>query len=350
MRATPSPMSVADYCHEYAAGKIKVNQDYQRKVGLWTSQARSYFIESILLEFPIPKLYLHARLDLKSRQVIKDVVDGQQRTQALMMFYDNKQRLTSNIDTEELRGLKYNQLDDQWKSKFLSYSLPIDQFQGTTDEEIRESFRRMNANNVPLNDEEQRNAQFQGEFKWFIVRIGDRFQQTLNQIGLFSRRDLVRMADLKLYSEMALALDSGFSTVKGKQIDDLYKKYNASFSEADEFERLLSTAINSVIARPDLVQPAFLRGHIFQSVALANLALNETRVREKLVDTSDPGLIENVRAQAVPIDALADALREPNNYTGLQSFVDAASKKTNVEESKRLRFLYFYFGLQMNGG
>lgn len=349
MRATPSPMSVADYCHEYAAGKIKVNEEYQRKVGLWTSQARSYFIESILLEFPIPKLYLHARLDLKSRQVIKDVVDGQQRTQALMMFYDNKQRLTSNIDTDELRGLKYNQLDDQWKSKFLSYSLPIDQFQGTSDEEIREAFRRMNANNVPLNDEEQRNAQFQGEFKWFIVRLGDRYQQALNQVGLFSRRDLVRMADLKLYSEMALALDSGFSTVKGRQIDALYKKYNASFPEAEEFDRLLSAAIDSVIGNPDLVQPAFLRGHIFQSLALACLALNEPNVKAKLVDSAGADLIEKIRAQAVPIDALAGALRDPDNYAGLQEFVDAASKKTNVEDSKRLRFLYFYFGLQLNG-
>ena len=83
MKANPSPMSVADYCHDYNNGKISVNDDYQRNVGLWTAQARSFFIESILLEFPIPKLYLHARLDLRSRQQVKEVVDGQQRTQAL---------------------------------------------------------------------------------------------------------------------------------------------------------------------------------------------------------------------------------------------------------------------------
>lgn len=348
MRATSSPMSVADYCQDYEAGKIKVNEDYQRRVGLWTSQARSYFIESILLEFPIPKLYVHARLDLKSRQVIKEVVDGQQRTQALMMFYKNKQRLTSNIDTPELRGLKYNQLDDQWKSRFLSYSLPIDQFQGTSDDEIREAFRRMNANNIPLNDEEQRNAQFQGAFKWFIVRVGDKHQQMLNHVGLFSRRDLVRMADLKLYAEMALALDSGFSTVKGKQIDALYRKYNADFPAAEEFERLLSSAIEAVISNPELVQPVFLRAHVFQSLALACLALQEPKVKQALVDTAAPELVERVSAQAVPIETLADALREPGSYEGLQEFLDAASKKTNVEDSKRLRFLYFYFGLQKN--
>ncbi|HSV57192.1 MAG TPA: DUF262 domain-containing protein, partial [Magnetospirillaceae bacterium] len=277
-----------------------------------------------------------------------EVVDGQQRTQALMLFYQNKQRLTSNIDTEELRGLKYSQLDDDWKSRFLSYSLPIDQFQGTSDEEIREAFRRMNANNVPLNDEEQRNAQFQGDFKWFIVRFGDKHQQVLSQIGLFSRRDLVRMADLKLYSEIALALDSGFSTVKGKQIDALYRKYNATFPEAEEFERLMSTAIQSVVSRPELLQPVFLRGHIFQSLALAYLALNEDAVRTKLVDSADAALLGQIQAQAISIDVLANALRDPDSYPGLQDFLNAASKMTNVEESKRIRFLYFYFGLQIN--
>lgn len=346
MRATSSPMSVADYCQDYEAGKIRINEDYQRKVGLWTSQARAYFIESILLEFPIPKIYVHARLDLKSRQVIKEVVDGQQRTQALMLFYKNKQRLTINIDTEDLRGLKYNQLDDEWKSRFLSYSLPIDQFQGTSDEEIREAFRRMNANNVPLNDEEQRNAQFQGEFKWFIVRFGDKYQQMLNNVGLFSRRDLIRMADLKLYAEIALALDAGFSTVKGKQIDALYRKYNAAFPVADEFERQLSTAIESVVTTTELLQPVFMRGHIFQSLALACLALKEEEVKIKLVDSADATLVSRIQAQSVSVEVLAAALREPDKFTGLQEFLDAASKKTNVEESKRTRFLYFYFGLQ----
>ena len=166
------------------------------------------------------------------------------------MFYQNKQKLTINIDTEELRGLTYSQLDDQWKSIFLSYSLPIDQFQGTSDEEIRAAFRRMNANNIPLNDEEQRNAQFQGEFKWFIVRLRRQAPADAesNRPILAPRSGPYGRFSLNS-SEMALALESGFSTVKRQQIDALYKKYNAAFPEADKFERLLSTAIETVISR-----------------------------------------------------------------------------------------------------
>lgn len=350
MKANPSPMSVADYCHDFNNGKIKVNEEYQRKVGLWTAQARSFFIESILLEFPIPKLYLHARLDLKSRQQIKEVVDGQQRTHALTLFFNNKQRLTNNIDTEELRGLKYNQLSDMWQSKFLSYSLPIDQFSGAPDEEIREAFRRMNANNVPLNDEEQRNARYQGVFKWFIVRVADRYQNALSRIGLFSRRDLIRMSDLKVYAEIALALDSGFSTVKGKNLDDLYKKYNATFPLEEAVDRNIDLGVQGFLSDATLHVSAFNRAHVFQSIVLALLAKDDPEILSRLVPPEHAPQLDLVRQAQFPIEALADSLNDPDSYPQLSEFVDACSKKTNVENEKRVRFMHFLVSFELRRG
>lgn len=341
MKANPSPMSVADYCHDFNNGKIVVNDEYQRNTGLWTAQARSFFIESILLEFPIPKLYLHAKLDLKSRQQIKEVVDGQQRTQALVSFFNNKQRLTQNIDTAELRGLKYSQLDDEWQSRFLSYSLPIDQFSGAPDSEVREAFRRMNANNVPLNDEEQRNARFQGPFKWFIVQVADRYKETLAKLGLFSRRDLIRMSDLKLYAEIILALDSGLSTVKGKQIDDLYKKYNATFPKEEEYLAAISKGIELFLSDQRLHHDAFLRAHVFQSAVLALIEKENPGSVQYAATKETDELLEKVVQNNVPIEALAAALGSPQDYSELQDFINASSQKTNVEASKIVRFAYF---------
>ena len=244
MMANSSPMSVDDYCNEFNSGKIKVNDEYQRNVGLWTTQARSYFIESILLGYPIPKMYLHTRLDLKSRQTIKEVVDGQQRTNALQLFFNDKYRLTSNIETEGIRGKNYNTLSDEWQSKFLSYSSPIDQFSGASDAEIQEAFRRINANNIPLNDEEQRNARFQGEFKWFITSLGDSYESCMLALGVFSRREFLRMSDLKFYAEVILTFDQGFTTVKGANIDTLYKKYNAKFEPSEQYKSLIEKGLN----------------------------------------------------------------------------------------------------------
>lgn len=340
MRANPAPMSVADYCHEYNNGKIVVNEQYQRNVGLWTSQAKSFFIESILLEFPIPKLYLHVRIDLKSRNQTKEVVDGQQRTQALVSFFNNKQRLTSNIDTEELRGLKYSQLDENWQSRFLSYSLPIDQFPVADDEEVQEAFRRMNANNVPLNDEEQRNARFQGPFKWFVIQVADEYKSPLRLIGLFSRRDLIRMADLKLYAEILLGIDVGFVTVKGKQLDDLYKRYNSTFPHEEEYGGLLRVGLDAFLGRPDLHHPSLMRAHMFQSVILALIGLREPGRFAGLAEGSHAQMIAQITAKDVPLQALLGALQDPDAYPDLQDFTDASSRKTNVEISKIVRFAY----------
>jgi hypothetical protein len=224
----------------------------------------------------------------------------------------------------------------------LSYSLPIDQFTGAPDDEVREAFRRMNANNVPLNDEEQRNAKFQGPFKWAIVKIADKYQSPLAGVGLFSRRDLVRMSDLKLYAEIILALDDRkFVTVKGKQLDDLYKKYNGTYPVEEEMEQRVCYAIEVFLDDVSLHQKTFVRPHVFQSLILAIYAGHDRERFREYIDVEHADLVARVRQKAVPLDVLAVALQDPDSYPEISEFVEACSKKTNVEDAKRIRFVYF---------
>jgi hypothetical protein len=341
MKANAAPISVADYCHDYNNKKIIIHDEYQRKEGIWSPQARSFFIESILLEYPIPKLYLYARLDLKVRQTIKEIVDDQQRSQALAAVFNNKLRLSKGIDTEELRGLKYSEIPDEWQAKFLSYSLPIDQFSGVPEDEVREDFRRMNANNVPLNDEEQRNARYQGPFKWFIILIAEEYKEAFYKLRLLTRRDLIRMSDLRLYSELALTLDSGFQTVKGKQIDDLYRKYNGTFEAEDEFREKISYGLSYFLEHDSLHKSAFLRAHVFQSIALAAIALRYKPAFDKDAEESNTELAERLSRDRVPADVLANALEDPESFPALGDFIYASTQKTNVEATRVIRYLYF---------
>lgn len=341
MKANASPMTVADYCHDLNNKKIIVNDKYQRKEGLWTSQAKSFFIESILLEYPIPKIYLYANTDLKSRQTIKEIVDGQQRSQSLSAFFNNKLKLSIKLETEDLRGQKYSQLSDDWQSKFLSYSLPIDQFTGVQEDEVREAFRRMNASNVPLNDEEQRNARYQGPFKWFIIGLSERHSKILAKKGLFSSRDLVRMADLKMYSEVVHAYENGFKTIKGKQLDDLYKKHNASYDQEAEMSDLIGSCILEILEDSELHDGAFMKPFIFQSLVLGIMSL-------KVSDPFDHGTLErhselqtHLEQSPPTLEGLAAALRDPEAFPALADFVAASTKMTNVDTSRAVRFLHF---------
>jgi hypothetical protein len=341
MKANNAPMSVADFCHDVNNRKIIVNTEYQRNEGIWTSLARSFFIESILLEYPIPKLYLYARLDLKTRQTVKEIVDGQQRTQALVAFFNNRLRLSKTLETDELREQQYNQLSDEWKTKFLSYSLPIDQFSGVPEDEVHEAFRRMNANTAPLNDEEQRNARFQGPFKWFIVSIAETFKDTLYKISVFSRRDFLRMADLRLYSEIALTLDVGFQTIKAKQLNDLYKKYNGTFDREDEYGKKIRYGIRFFLDDERLHKDAFLRAHIVQSIALAGIAIRCGGEFEDDARRKQTELAERLDRSPISLDVLSNAIQDPEAYPALYDFTSASSQKTNVEATRAIRFLYF---------
>ncbi len=347
MKANASPMSVADYCNAMQEKKVIVNSDYQRKDGLWNAPARSFFIESILLEYPIPKIFVYAKLDLKTRGIIKEIVDGQQRSQALMLFYGNNLALSKNIETEELRGKKYNKLSEDWQTKFLSYQLPVDQFSGVPEDEVREAFRRMNANNVPLNAEEQRNARYQGDFKWFINRIAETYKESLLNLGLLSRRDLIRMTDLRLYAEIALTLDEGFTTVKGVQLDKLYRKYNADFIAAPVFQEKIDFGLNFFIGNEGLHQDVFLRMHVFQSIVIAAIAIHNQEDFEARANISFSEVLATVRKHNYTIETLASALREPDNYPALAEFVAANSQATNTAQARATRFLYFRHALSL---
>ena len=333
-------MSVNDYCQGLDDGKITVNEDYQRKSGLWSSMARSYFIESILLEYPIPKIYLYSNVDLATRITIKEIVDGQQRSQALQMFYNGKFRLSSKLETEEFRGRNYKQLDGQYQSAFLTYQLPIDQFAAIPDSEVRESFRRMNASNVPLNDEEQRNALFQGPFKWFIQRVGRRHNESLRSLGMFSRRDLIRMVDTRVYAEMIYIIERGFLTTKSTQLNDIYRIYNTTFSSEEKYAELLEYGVSEFIKRDDLHDKAMVRPHNAQMIMLC---LIDDHFQLGLVGRASeaaPDVASHLSSRKYAIDELVSSISDPESFPELAGYSAASRSGLNVGLARATRFLY----------
>ncbi|MES2193709.1 MAG: DUF262 domain-containing protein [Pseudomonadota bacterium] len=340
MLANSSPMSVGDFCNDLKANKITINEDYQRNSGLWSSLAKSYFIESILLEFPIPKLFVYAKIDLKTKGTIKEIVDGQQRSGALRDFFNNKLRLSLKIDTEGFRGKRYSDLQDEDKSKFLGYSLPIDQFAGVEESEVREAFTRMNANNVPLNEEEQRNARFQGTFKWFVNSLCKEKRERFLKIGMFSKRDLIRMADFKLVADLAYLIENGIHTTKRAQLDAIYKKYNNTFEREVEFREMLGSSIDAYLALEAYHEPVLAKAYMAYSIVSVLL---DRKYQLGLLDQAKqmfPELAEKLEASPISRDDLIVALGDPEGSPQLHDFVQTTTK-TNVDTTRAVRMLYF---------
>src|SRR5436190_8115778 len=63
-------------------GRIQLKPRFQRR-DAWTRPNKSKFIESLLLEFPIPQLVLAELPDQKGRYI---VIDGKQRLLSILQF------------------------------------------------------------------------------------------------------------------------------------------------------------------------------------------------------------------------------------------------------------------------
>ena len=124
--------------------------------------AKSFLIETILLNYPIPKLSLFQKTDLRSRKTYKEIVDGQQRSRAILEFFEDKFRLSRSCEITEVAGKLYSQLAEEFQQDFLDYSLSVDLFVSANPIEIREVFRRINSYTVPLNPEEKRYSIYLG--------------------------------------------------------------------------------------------------------------------------------------------------------------------------------------------
>lgn len=345
MNTVSGSWPVADYCNAFDRGEIRVNRNYQRSEKVWPDAARSYLIETMLLDFPLPKFYLHQITDLRSRQTVKEIVDGQQRSMTINDFFNNRLRLTGTIETEEAAGKTYDELPEELQRAFVEYSLDYDLFTGATEEDVRTVFQRMNSYTFPLNPEEQRHASFQGPFKWFINRLSRQYSEALHGMEVFTQKQLIRMQDAKLLTEVAHAVLYGITTTNKIKLAALYKSRDRSFPEEELIERRFESSLDRLISWNGIHGTQLMKPYVMYGLTLAVMHVREpietleaTFQSPGLADFDDERCIENLLV-------LADALENPDANEDLQEFIDASSKGTNVAAARAIRFRWLCVAL-----
>jgi hypothetical protein len=346
MHITPTTYTIVDYCQALARNEIVVNRDYQRSEKVWPSAARSFLIETILLGYPIPKLYLYQVTDLKSRKTVKHIVDGQQRSYTILDFYQNKFDLSRTSELEDLKGKSFEELPDEYKQKFIDYALSVDLFVSATYEEIREVFRRINSYTVPLNPEEKRHSQWQGDFKWFIYRLSKKYDQSLINMGVFKDRQLVRMSDAKLFSEITHALLHGITTTTAPNLDKLYRDYDEDFPHSKEIENRISSAIGVILKWPDTHNTALMKPHMFYALVLAVTHLSKPL--DTLMDKYRPKEKKPSENAVVNLTILAEALEGPEAAPQkFKEFIFASTRTTNDAKRRTAIFKWLCRAIEL---
>jgi Protein of unknown function DUF262 len=354
VRTVPTNMTIADYCQGMQRKEIIVNNEYQRSDKVWPPPARSYLIETVLQDFPIPKLSLHQKTDVKSRRIIKEIVDGQQRSRAILDFYEDKFALTKSVETSEWVGLRFSSMEDALQQQFLDYQLSIDLFTAASDAQVREMFRRMNSYTIPLNQEEQRHAKWQGLFKWFVHRISRRYDEAFLILGLFAEKGLVRMQDTKLITEVCRALTNGLETTKATPLDEMYRLFDEQFPQSEEFELRLTTAFDQLLQWKDLHKTSLMKPHVAYALLLALIhvrravpKLQEYFPSPNLSQFDESAVLARLTGMAEALDASEDELSQLTPT--LRDFVAGSETRTNVKTQRQKRFVSFCHALTTSG-
>lgn len=121
--------------------------DYQRDYK-WPQKTLTRFIESILIDFPIPYLYI-ADVDEPDNPELDgriEIIDGSQRIRALYYFVNNHICLSDLKEIKELEGFYFKDLSAARRRRFLRETIRLVELKGAVDESVRRDlFERINS-------------------------------------------------------------------------------------------------------------------------------------------------------------------------------------------------------------
>jgi hypothetical protein len=166
-------------------GMLTVNPEYQRGA-VWKEPQQKKLIDSVLRGYPLPLIYLHHKKKTVAGMQREDleIIDGQQRINALSLFGENTLRLFDPIKDDKIARFPkfisknpcswahcdYIGLDEKLREKFDNTELFIVKVTTSNEDEARDLFIRLQAG-LPLNAQEKRDA-WPGGYTEFVLKFG----------------------------------------------------------------------------------------------------------------------------------------------------------------------------------
>ena len=265
LRFNPQQYRILDFYNWDRREELFLQPKFQRRPS-WTEKARSYLIDTILRELPVPKLFLRETTDLKKRTTVREVVDGQQRLRAVLDFIKGN-LVVSRIHNEEFANLKFSELPPDVQERFFCYRFSVDLLEGATDADVLSVFSRINSYTLTLNAQEKLNAEFFGPFKQTVYELGYSHYSFWRQNKILTDTAIARMGEAELTSELVIAMLDGLQQGK-TSIRTFYRKYDEYFADDNRIEKEFNATIDllSETIGDDLGNTRFRRIPLFYSL------------------------------------------------------------------------------------
>lgn len=257
---------IQDLINLQKADEINLSPWYQRR-SVWNPAQKSYLINTLHEQKPIPAIYIRHSLDLESSKSIKEIVDGQQRTRTILEYSSDK--FTARHPAHE-KKVKFSQLKRDEQQKYLLTAVPVGYLLGASDSDVIDIFGRINSISKSLNAQEKRNAAYSGEMKQFCLKQASSRISFWRRYGIFTANDISRMNEVQFISDLIYNLMNGLSDYSANNIDTLYKQNDEEFKDVNEISDRIEKVFDMVasIDPEKIADTIFSRQPIFFSFLL----------------------------------------------------------------------------------
>lgn len=201
---------------------IKLDPEYQRN-HRWSEETSSKLIESLILNIPVPLVYLSQDVDVDADDADDlarySVIDGQQRLTAIYNFMTNELALEGMEVLKPLNGSKYKDLPPFLIRRLEERTIKCLRIDSTLDPQVKyDIFERLNSGSVKLEAQELRNAIYRGSFNKLIKDLAKHEDfRVLNQISLDKPEDskkVQKMEDVELVLRFFALRNNNYKNLK----------------------------------------------------------------------------------------------------------------------------------------
>lgn len=227
--------SISDLVNKIKDEEIILNPQYQRNY-VWDNKKASLLIESILLNVPIPVVYMAE--DEESRW---NVVDGLQRLYSLKKFFNDEFKLIKLEVLEEFNGQKYSTLNSKAQRILKNGIIRTVVISQDSHHEIKyDIFMRLNRGSIKLNEQELRNCLYRGSLNDLLKELRKN-QEFMRMIGINATHK--RLID----AEIILRYLS------------ISEKYNRQKGEVENYSGQMKTFLNNYMSRHQNLNNEFVQ-------------------------------------------------------------------------------------------
>ena len=251
-------VSLLNLVNDIKTARLIPDAYFQRNL-VWRDVHKRDFIKTILLGYPFPQIFISkGRVNVETMSTVSCIVDGQQRSNAIVGFIDG---------AFDLDGKKFADLNDGEKADFLKYEIAVIELDLENDDpKVQEIFQRINRTSNSLTSIEKLASQYstseymlvaklltdqvtidRGEaeefrddpnipedfYTWAKTKTVKHFVKLINDKGVFNAHEIARKANLMHVLNIMAALIGGFSNRNEKSIE-LLDDYAQVFDIKDE--------------------------------------------------------------------------------------------------------------------